>query len=133
MSDGVSSDSRRSFLRQMVSGVIAVSALSLLGQNPAVAFQREEAKRVEAPPKLDDSKTIDKYVNSLKYDEELYENPDPAEREIYRTKRVEKQPDYVKIEKNILKKEEDVLKNELQEAEREKAILQEEFSKRTPK
>jgi hypothetical protein len=131
MSAAVPDPERRALLRTTAGFALAgLLAAVLPGAAPSNALTREAAKRKEEEPKLDDQKELDKYVSGLKYEEELYENPDPAEKEVYRTKKVEKEPDYKKKEDEILKKEAEVLKEEAREAAEESATLRQEFEKR---
>ncbi|KAF6002365.1 hypothetical protein CCYA_CCYA10G2786 [Cyanidiococcus yangmingshanensis] len=130
MSAAVPDPERRSLLRATAGVALAgLLAAVLPGATPSLALTREAAKRKEEEPKLDDQKELDKYVSGLKYEEELYENPDPAEKEIYRTKKAEKEPDYKKKEDEILKKESSVLKEEAREAAKESEVLRGEFEK----
>lgn len=127
---------RRAFLR-VSGGGAAVAAVAAAGGAsaslaplPALALPREEAQRAADKPRIDDRGTMDKYVESLKYDEELYENPDAAAKEVYRTKKKEKEPEYREKERGILDKEEENLQRERQTEAREDAKLREEFAKK---
>lgn len=77
-----------------------------------------------------DLKELKEGVEELKYDEEVTEvGPDPAEKNILRTKKKEVDPAYVAEEKKILKESEEAYGEMLKEEESEAAILKEKFSK----
>jgi len=123
---------RRSLLRAGAHIILGgLLATVIPGTSPSIAKIREKpTDKGEEAPKIDDEKELDKYVSGLKYEEELYENPDPAEKEVYRTPRVEREPEYKKKEDEILEKESKVLKEEAREAARESEVLRQEFEKR---
>ncbi|KAK4535203.1 hypothetical protein CDCA_CDCA04G1228 [Cyanidium caldarium] len=130
---------RRELLKYAVSAALAAALLrspepaSALPRGRVAKKEAEAKKRAEEETKPDELKELQKQAESIKYDEELYANPDAAEKEVYRTKQVQKPPEYEQKEKELLLKEKQALQDEMRELARERSKLIEEFESRRTK
>ncbi|GJQ14206.1 hypothetical protein GpartN1_g5997.t1 [Galdieria partita] len=78
---------------------------------------------------VDKPEQLRKDVESLKYDEELILNPDPAEKDPLRYKPPPKEPEYRKQEQQLIKSEEEKYQNMVKEELNEENELRSKFGK----
>ncbi|GJD07079.1 hypothetical protein Gasu2_14610 [Galdieria sulphuraria] len=78
---------------------------------------------------IDKPEQLRKDVESLKYDEELILNPDPAEKDPLRYKPPPKEPEYRKQEQQLIKSEEEKYQNMVKEELKEESELRSKFGK----
>jgi hypothetical protein len=78
-------------------------------------------------PTVDKPEQLRKDVESLKYDEELILNPDPAEKDPLRYQPPPKEPEYRKQEKELIKSEEEKYQNMVKEELQQESELRSKF------
>lgn len=82
------------------------------------------------PEKLESLKELEDQVEQLKYEDELYLTPDPAEGQKYRIKKPEAEQEYEKDKKELEDKERKALEEERKEEAEENAKILELFHKK---
>eukprot|EP00871_Galdieria_phlegrea_P004354 jgi/Galph1/491/GphlegSOOS_G5240.1 len=102
---------------------IMLLSTSLVFSLPLGKVFAKEKVSVEKPEQLK------KQVESLKYDEELILNPDPAEKDPLRYKPPPKEPEYRKEEQKLLQTEEEKYQNMVKEELKEESELRAKFGK----
>lgn len=104
--------------REAIGTLFSTAALSV-----TIPMLLAEKVTIDKPEKLK------KDVESLKYDEELILNPDPAEKDPLRYKPPPKEPEYRTQEQQLLKSEEEKYQNMIKEELKEESELRSKFGK----
>uniref|UniRef100_A0A7S1TD90 Uncharacterized protein n=1 Tax=Compsopogon caeruleus TaxID=31354 RepID=A0A7S1TD90_9RHOD len=136
ISVGSESLDRRQFLQWAVVGVSAVVGAPAVfaydkvpGTAPGPAKSGKPAP-VDDSPKLDSLETLESEVEKIKYEEELFLNPEPAEDQKYRTKKPKEEEEYEKEKKQLEAIEKERVEEEREEEEKENEEIRRKFGKK---